>query len=52
MNRAKNLPAISFHYDESCEKLEKFGKMPTFDEYLKSKIEGISTELKESFFDL
>ncbi|NES07624.1 MAG: hypothetical protein F6K22_35490, partial [Okeania sp. SIO2F4] len=52
MDRAKNLPAISFTYDERCHKLEeeilgKFGKMPTFNEYFKSNIEGILTKLEE-----
>ncbi|NES07957.1 MAG: hypothetical protein F6K22_37330 [Okeania sp. SIO2F4] len=53
INTAKYLPAISLTYDESYrileeEILDKFGKMPTFDEYFKSHIEDISTELKES----
>ncbi|MGD1701375.1 hypothetical protein, partial [Dapis sp. BLCC M229] len=56
INTAKYLPAISLTYDESYkileeEILDKFGKMPTFDEYFKSHIEDISTELKESFQD-
>jgi len=53
INTAKYLPAISLTYDESSkileeEILDKFGKMPTFDEYFKSHIEDVSTELKES----
>ncbi|MGD1713869.1 hypothetical protein [Dapis sp. BLCC M172] len=56
MDRAKNLPAISFNYDENCQKLEekifdKFWKIPTFDEYCKSNNEDVSTELKEGFQD-
>ncbi len=52
INTAKELPAISLIYDENYkilekEILDKFGKMPTFDEYFKSHIEDVSTELKE-----
>ncbi len=56
INTAKELPAISLTYDESYkilekEILDKFGKMPTFDEYFQSHIEDVSTELKEGFQD-
>ncbi len=63
MDRAKNLPAISFNYDENCQKLEdkifdKLGKIPTFDEYCKSnnedflkKLEEISQDSQDSEFE-
>jgi len=56
INKAKNLPAISFSYGKSCEKLEKgllkiFGKMPNFDEYCNFQEYILLEELKKGFED-